>query len=157
MTLQRGDVVLVPFPFTDLTRQKARPAVVVSSEQFNAASPDVVVVAISSKLRSTPNDADLILRQGSAGFQGTGLRVSSVIRTTKLLTLQQSLVYTTLGKLESRVINELDSRLARAVGLKPLADALVAQHAAEAQVEALVARVNDLEQRLPRSNPGTLL
>ena len=156
MTLQRGDVVLVPFPFTDLTRQKARPAVVVSSEQFNAASADVVLVAISSKLPATTNDTDLILRHGSAGFQGTGLRVSSVIRTAKLVTLQQSLVYTTLGKLDSRVINELDGRLARAVGLQPLAAEIAARRAAEAQVETLTARVNDLEERLAKFQPSTL-
>ena len=36
MSLQRGDIVLVPFPFTDLSRQKARPALVVSPQNFNS-------------------------------------------------------------------------------------------------------------------------
>jgi mRNA interferase MazF len=126
MTLQRGDVVLVPFPFTDLMRQKARPAVVISSERFNASSADVVLVAISSRLPASPNDTDFILQHGSTGFQATGLRVSSVIRTTKLVTLQQSLIYTTLGKLDSRLIDELDGRLARAVGLQALGDEITA-------------------------------
>ncbi len=148
--------LLVPFPFTDLTRQKARPAVVVSSEHFNTASADVVLVAISSKLPATPNDTDLIMRHGSIGFRATGLRVSSVIRTTKLVTLQQSLIYTTLGKLDSRVIAELDGRLARAVGLQPLAAEITARRAAEAQVETLAARIMDLEERLTKSQPSSL-
>jgi len=154
--LQRGDVVLVPFPFTDLTRQKARPAVVISSDRLNASSADVVLVAISSKLPASPNDTDLIMQHGSTGFQATGLRVSSVIRTTKLVTLQQSLIYTTLGKLNSRLINELDGRLARAVGLQTLGDVLAARQAAEARVESLTARVSDLEERLARSQPSAL-
>lgn len=148
MRLQRGDVVLVPFPFTDLTRQKARPAVVVSSERFNAASADVILVAISSKLPATSNDTDLVLQHGSADFQTTGLRVSSVIRTAKLVTLQQSLIYTTLGKLDSRVIDELDERLARAVGLQALADEIKARQAAEARLEMLTTKVNELEEHL---------
>lgn len=155
MTLQRGNVVLVPFPFTDLTRQKARPAVVISPERFNASSADVVLVAISSQLPASPNDTDLILRHASTGFQATGLRVSSVIRTTKLVTLQQSLIYTTLGKLDNRLIDELDDRLARAVGLQTLGDELTARRAAEVQVEALTTRVNDLEERLTKSQPST--
>ncbi len=148
MRLRRGDVVLVPFPFTDLTRQKARPAVVVSSERFNAASADVILVAISSKLPATSNDTDLVLQHGSADFQTTGLRVSSVIRTAKLVTLQQSLIYTTLGKLDSRVIDELDERLARAVGLQALADEIKARQAAEARLEMLTTKVNELEEHL---------
>lgn len=148
MRLQRGDVVLVPFLFTDLTRQKARPAVVVSSERFNAASADVILVAISSKLPATSNDTDLVLQHGSADFQTTGLRVSSVIRTAKLVTLQQSLIYATLGKLGSRVINELDDRLALAVGLQTLADEIKARQAAEARLEMLTTKVNELEEHL---------
>jgi len=155
MTLQRGDVVLVPFPFTDLTRQKARPAVVISSERFNASSTDVVLVAISSKLRVSLNDTDLVLQHGSADFPTTGLRVSSVIRTAKLVTLQQSLVYATLGKLGSRVINELDDRLARAVGLQTLADEIKARQTAEARLEMLTTKVNELEEHLAKTKPST--
>ena len=155
MSLQRGDIVLVPFPFTDLTRQKARPAVVVSSMRFNAASADVILVAISSKLPATPNDMELIVQRSSAGFQATGLRVSSVIRPTKLVTLQQSLIYTVLGKLASPVIDELDVRLARAMGLQKLSEEITARQVAEAQVGELTARVNDLESRLTAIGPHT--
>ncbi len=46
---KRGDVVLVPFPFTDLSTTKQRPALVVSSDQFNATRNDVLVAAITSQ------------------------------------------------------------------------------------------------------------
>jgi mRNA interferase MazF len=62
MMLARGDVVLVPFPFTDLTQQKARPAVVLSSREFNQQSPDVILVAVSSQVPDSPGDLELVLR-----------------------------------------------------------------------------------------------
>ena len=46
-----GDIVLVPFPFTDLSRTKKRPAVVISSASFNAARPDLVIMAVTSQVR----------------------------------------------------------------------------------------------------------
>ena len=44
-----GDIVLVPFPFTDQTTTKKRPAVVVSSDVFNSQYADIIVMAITSK------------------------------------------------------------------------------------------------------------
>ncbi len=44
-----GEVVLVPFPFTDQTTTKKRPAVIVSSEFYNVSLPDVVLMAITSQ------------------------------------------------------------------------------------------------------------
>ena len=41
-----GDVVLVPFPFTDQTGAKKRPAVVVSSSAYNTGRPDIVTMAL---------------------------------------------------------------------------------------------------------------
>ena len=43
-----GDVVLVPFPFTDQSGTKNRPAVVVSSHGHNASRRDIVIMAIRS-------------------------------------------------------------------------------------------------------------
>ncbi len=47
-----GDVVLVPFPFTDQSTTKKRPAVVVSSRPYNAERPDVIIMAITSQVRA---------------------------------------------------------------------------------------------------------
>jgi len=48
MAFQRGDVVLIPFPYTDLSATKTRPAVVVSSECYHAVRPDLLVAYVSS-------------------------------------------------------------------------------------------------------------
>jgi mRNA interferase MazF len=45
-----GDVLLVPFPFTDQTTSKQRPAVVVSSKAYQAAKPDIIIMAITSQM-----------------------------------------------------------------------------------------------------------
>jgi mRNA interferase MazF len=47
---KRGDVVLVPFPFTDLTAVKQRPALIISADVFNSTRDDVVVVAVTSQV-----------------------------------------------------------------------------------------------------------
>ena len=44
-----GDVLLLPFPFTDQTGVKKRPAVVVSSKAYNQSHLDVVVMAITTQ------------------------------------------------------------------------------------------------------------
>jgi len=45
-----GDVVLVPFPFTDQTASKKRPAVVVSADTYHQRRPDVIVMAVTSQI-----------------------------------------------------------------------------------------------------------
>ena len=47
-----GDVVLVPFPFTDQSGTKKRPAVVVSIDGYNTSRRDIVIMAITSQLRA---------------------------------------------------------------------------------------------------------
>ena len=52
MPYKFGDIVLVRFPFSDQSGSKQRPAVVVSGNAYNAQSPDVIVMAVTSRLKS---------------------------------------------------------------------------------------------------------
>lgn len=58
---RRGEVVLVAFPFTDLTTAKMRPALVVSSDAFNSRSLDVIVAAITSQIPRKTQPSDHLL------------------------------------------------------------------------------------------------
>ena len=49
-----GDVIVVPFPFTDQTTTKKRPAVVVSSEAYHRERPDLILMAITSQIHPAP-------------------------------------------------------------------------------------------------------
>jgi mRNA interferase MazF len=48
-----GDVMLVPFPFSDQTTTKQRPAVVISSTAYHQARPDVILLAVTSQVRAS--------------------------------------------------------------------------------------------------------
>ena len=64
-----GDVVLVPFPFTDQSGTKKRPAVVVSSQGYNANRRDIVIMAITSQVRTSLGFGESMV----ADWQGAGL------------------------------------------------------------------------------------
>jgi len=53
MRLRQGDIVLIPVPFTDLSSRKRRPVVVISTDTYNAAGLDMVVVAMTSNPTQT--------------------------------------------------------------------------------------------------------
>jgi mRNA interferase MazF len=46
-----GDIVLVPFPFTDQSGTKRRPAVVVSGRRYHTERPDLIIMAVTSQSR----------------------------------------------------------------------------------------------------------
>lgn len=58
---ERGDVILVPFPFAELTATKARPALVVSGKKFFDAEGKIIVAAITSKVRAPSGPTNLRL------------------------------------------------------------------------------------------------
>jgi mRNA interferase MazF len=114
--LRRGDIVLVPFPFTDLTTEKLRPAVIVSVDPQKT---DVVIAFISSVVSPTGlSETDYFLSQENADFAQTGLKKGSTFRMRKLLTIRRSKVIRRLGRVGPGTQKELDIRLKRAVGLR---------------------------------------
>jgi mRNA interferase MazF len=103
MDLEPGDLVLVPFPFTDLTAQKQRPALVVSSAEFHGAGKDAVLLAITSNVRDaaysvliTPTDLD----------SGT-LPKPSRVKVGKIVSLDRTIIRRRIGQLKRPVLDQV--------------------------------------------------
>lgn len=103
MRLDAGDLVLVPFPFSDLTSSKTRPALVLSSAAYNADSRDVIVCAVTSNLA---NAAHSVLLQ-PADMAGGKLLVTSRAKVDKVATVQQSIVRKKLGVVKPAVVAQV--------------------------------------------------
>lgn len=91
-----GDVVLVPFPFTDQTGAKRRPAVVVSSAAYNGARRDLVLMAVTGQVRASTSIGEVAV----ADWKKAGLLKPSVIKPV-LTTVEKGLIVRTLGRLEA--------------------------------------------------------
>ena len=79
---KQGDIVLVPFPFTDQEMAKQRPAVVVSANWYNTSRSDCILAAITSSFQE-PLARDEILVSGLV-LKQTGLLKESIIRAGKI-------------------------------------------------------------------------
>ena len=84
---KRGDIVLVPFPFTDLSSSKRRPALVISPDTFNDQMQDVVVAAITSQL----TDEHAVTIEESDCVDGMLPKVS-VVKLAKVFTIHSTLI-----------------------------------------------------------------
>jgi len=111
--LKRGDIVLVPFPFTNLSAKKVRPAIVLSLSER-----DILVAFISSVISPEPPAAtDYLLSENHPDFYMTGLKKASIFKMNKLLTLDRSMILRRLGKVSEQIQKELDERLKIATGI----------------------------------------
>lgn len=113
-TIPRGAVMLVPFPFTDLTAVKVRPAIAVSTN--NDRGDDVVAIFISSNVprKSFPQDIPVT----EAGqLRAMGLKTPSVIKCRKIVTLDRAIILGELGITPPSIMKKIESNLKAVLGL----------------------------------------
>ena len=115
----RGSIVLVRYPFTDLTAAKVRPALVVTPDSLIPRLDDVLCLFISSSIPHELLPTDFVLESAHVTFRMTGLRSRSVFRAHKLALLHKTLVLRILGELDDYLVDEIDLRLQVALGLMP--------------------------------------
>lgn len=102
------DVVLVPFPFTDQSTSKKRPAVVISSQAYNSRRPDVIVMAITSRmLRAAGDPGEHAIQEWAAA----GLPKPSLIKPV-VATIQADLILKRLGSLQGSDVAGLRGAMA---------------------------------------------
>ncbi|WP_374943587.1 type II toxin-antitoxin system PemK/MazF family toxin [Sphingomonas sp.] len=106
-----GDVVLVPFPFTDQSGVKRRPAVVISAALANDTRPDVILMPITSQTREQAGGRDLMV----GAWSEAGLLKPSAIKPV-MATLERALILRRLGLLQAVDRDALRRALAALIG-----------------------------------------
>ena len=107
-------IVLVPFPFDDLSSTKVRPAVCLTNEIRPYGH--VVLAFITSNI-SNPAATDLVIQTSDPDFQRTGLKVASTVRLHRLMTVSTSIFLRRLGDLSPIHITAVENNLRNVFGL----------------------------------------
>src|SRR6185369_1803227 len=115
--VKRGSVVLIRYPFTDLSGAKARPALILTPDELLPRLEDVLCLFISSAIPEELLPTDFVLGPGQPSFLKTGLKRRSVLRMHKLALLHKGLVLRVLGEGDAPLMREVDQRLRLALGL----------------------------------------
>ena len=97
---RQRDIVLVPFPFSDLSRQKIRPVLVLSNNDYNRRSSDILVCGLTTNLRQSPYS--VIVDVSDVEMPGT-LRHRSKIKADAIVSLEQSLLLKRIARLRGGV------------------------------------------------------
>lgn len=106
-----GDIVLVPFPFTDQSTVKKRPAVIVSSDAYNSQRPDVIIMAVTSQMGSV----DYVGVTTITDWQAAGLLKPSVFKPI-FTTVEKGLILKKLGHISGQDRSALKTMLQNILG-----------------------------------------
>ena len=105
--MTKGEIILIKFPFTNLIEGKLRPAVVLYENEL-----DITVCFITSQL-DWKESTDLVLEPSTEN----GLKKSSLLRVSKIATIEKSLAKGILGKITSDQESELNRKLKELLNL----------------------------------------
>ena len=105
--MKKGDLILIPFPFTDLSGNKNRPTLVIVSSEL-----DIIVAFISTQLK-WKEETDILLEP----TKENGLKKESLIRLSKLATIDKDLALGRLGKIGNESIILVNNNLKKILKL----------------------------------------
>ena len=108
---EQGEIVLVPFPFTDLSSIKKRPVLVLSTNEYNRKHEDIITCGITSNLKDKECSILLINEELVRGI----LPKESRIKVDKLFTLEKGIVQKKFGKVKPIIISEVRKELIRII------------------------------------------
>jgi mRNA interferase MazF len=117
MNVQRGDVVLVDFPFAGGGGTKVRPSLVVQNDRDNVRLLNTVVAQITGNVQRAREAPQVLIELATPAGNQSGLQFDSVVNCVNLATLDTNRVIRTLGSLPDRVMQEVDAALKVALEL----------------------------------------
>lgn len=102
----KGSIVLVHFPFTDLSSTKLRPALVLYEGHL-----DVTIAPMTTQRPDPPLPSDLLIRKGTTSFRTAGLKEESWLLIDKIATLEKMFVEGILGRADDELKREVNAKI----------------------------------------------
>ena len=107
MEIKQKDIVLLPYPFTDLKGKKIRPALVVSNDSVNSKSKDCIMLPLTSVIKDEPYSIAINQEDLSSGQ----LIKSSRIKIDKIFTVEKRLIVMKIGTLSHNTFEKVKEEL----------------------------------------------
>lgn len=104
---ESGNIVLVPFPFTNMSQTKLRPVLILSNRTYNRSSQDFVCCGITSNLSNKDHSVLLDLKDMKEGT----IPKKSRIKFNKIFTLEKTLIIKKVGSVDSKILKSVKSSL----------------------------------------------
>ena len=117
MNVQRGDVVLVDYPYAAGGGTKVRPVLVIQNDRDNERLLNTIVAQITSVTRRSLEPTQLLIEIATPEGQQSGLRQNSVVNCVNLLTLDKGKVLRKLGSLPDALMQQVNTCLKAALEL----------------------------------------
>ena len=106
-----GTIVLVPFPFTDLSSAKVRPALIVTRDDHPG--DDIILCFITSRIEEG-NPVQLLIDADKS----TGLKIRSSVRLDKIATLEKKIVLGELGRVDRSLLQKHGKKFHQVFGFE---------------------------------------
>ncbi len=117
MNVQRGDVVLLDYPFASGGGAKVRPALVVQNDRDNHRLTNTIVVQITSVTRRALEPTQLLVELSTPQGRQSGLRQDSVVNCVNIITLEKEKILRRLGTLPESLLQQINVCLMTALDL----------------------------------------
>lgn len=117
MAFQRGDVVIVRFPFSSGQGAKIRPALIVQNDADNRRLTNVIVAAITTTTHRSARPTQLLLELSTPDGMQAGLAHDSVVTCENLATIERVLVRKKIGSLSETMMKAIDNCLKTSLGI----------------------------------------
>src|SRR3989344_3851065 len=105
--IEQGDLLLVPFPFSDQSGRKVRPVIVISNKEFNEYSGDILVVGVTSNISKDKYTIGLINNDLETGK----LITTCCIKVENILRLDKELIIKNIGKVKRSKLSDIINKL----------------------------------------------
>ena len=118
MSVRRGEIVIVDYPYSDQTGRKVRPALVVQADTWNERLDNTILASITSSRNQRIGDStQYFINVTTTNGPRTGLRLNSVVQCKNLITFDQSRIQSVIGRLSDAAMQEIDACLKAALGI----------------------------------------